>query len=89
MITRALIGLISLYKKLVSPLLPGRCRFHPTCAEYAREALQRHGLLKGAAMAAGRILRCHPLHPGGVDKVPERREPYLLNPRSGVKLNER
>lgn len=49
-----------------------RCRFHPTCAEYAITALQRFGLMRGTALAVGRLGRCHPWNPGGVDHVPER-----------------
>ncbi len=81
MITRALIGLIGLYKRFVSPHLPNRCRFNPTCADYAAGALRRHGLLRGAAMASGRLLRCNPLHPGGRDPVPEPHPPFLLTAR--------
>jgi len=65
-----LIGLIKGYRLLVSPLLGPSCRFQPTCSYYAIEAIERFGLLKGGWLAAGRILRCHPLHPGGYDPVP-------------------
>jgi putative membrane protein insertion efficiency factor len=58
------------YQLAVSPLLGQRCRFHPTCSEYAREALLRHGVAKGLALGALRICKCHPWHPGGVDPVP-------------------
>jgi putative membrane protein insertion efficiency factor len=78
MIKRAIIAVIGLYKRFVSPLLPNRCRFHPTCSDYTIEALRRHGLLRGGAMAAGRLLRCNPLFKGGPDPVPEARESYLL-----------
>ena len=78
MIARALIALIKLYKRFLSPRLPNRCRFHPTCSEYAIEALSLHGLLRGGAMAVGRLLRCHPLHKGGLDSVSEPRDSYLL-----------
>ena len=63
-------GLIRLYQYLVSPLLGSRCRFHPTCSQYAIEAIDQHGPLRGAWMAARRLARCHPWHPGGVDPVP-------------------
>jgi putative membrane protein insertion efficiency factor len=58
------------YKKLVSPLLPPACRFTPTCSEYARDAVLRHGLTRGLALAARRLARCHPFHAGGHDPVP-------------------
>ena len=60
---RALIG----YKRYISPLLPRACRFTPTCSEYARLAVLKHGVVRGSAMAAWRLLKCQPLHPGGVD----------------------
>lgn len=67
------------YKFAVSPALhalagcSGACRFQPTCSEYAAIAVSEHGWLRGGAMAAARILRCHPLHRGGFDPVPPRR----------------
>ena len=64
---RFLVALIDFYKRRVSPLLPPSCRFTPTCSEYARLALLKHGLARGLTRAAWRLLRCQPLHPGGVD----------------------
>lgn len=61
------------YQRFLSPLLPPMCRFHPTCSQYAVEALQVHGLGRGSALAAWRLLRCHPFNPGGFDPVPPRR----------------
>lgn len=61
---------IGLYQRLLSPWLGRNCRFAPTCSEYARLALLEHGLLRGAALGAWRLLRCHPLHPGGYDPPP-------------------
>jgi hypothetical protein len=58
------------YRKFVSPLKPPTCRFYPTCSAYALEAIEVHGALKGTYLAAKRILKCHPWHPGGVDPVP-------------------
>jgi len=65
-------GIIYLYKTLVSPVLPPACRFHPTCSDYAREAIERHGPARGTFYAIKRLLRCHPYNPGGFDPVPAR-----------------
>ena len=62
--------LIRAYRLLISPLLGNRCRFHPSCSEYALEALQRHGLWKGSRLALRRLGSCHPWHAGGFDPVP-------------------
>jgi putative membrane protein insertion efficiency factor len=64
-----LISLLKLYKVAISPWLPPSCRFVPTCSEYALEAIQRYGPLRGSAMGLRRVLRCHPFHPGGYDPV--------------------
>ncbi len=66
-------GVVVVYQRTVSPLLPGGCRFAPTCSEYARVALIEHGLARGLALAAWRLARCHPFHPGGWDPPPTRR----------------
>jgi putative membrane protein insertion efficiency factor len=60
---------IRLYKRFVSPFMPPACRFEPTCAVYAAEAIESHGLY-GVWLAVKRILKCHPFHPGGFDPVP-------------------
>lgn len=65
-----MIGLLRAYKAVVSPLLPPACRFLPTCSMYAVEAIEKHGLGPGIVLAARRLGRCHPLHPGGFDPVP-------------------
>ena len=64
---QALLALLGAYKRWVSPLLPPACRFVPTCSEYARLAILKHGAARGTWMAGARLLRCHPFHPGGVD----------------------
>jgi putative membrane protein insertion efficiency factor len=66
-VIQMLVALLALYKRRVSPLLPPACRFTPTCSEYARLALLKHGLARGLTRASWRLLRCQPLHPGGVD----------------------
>ncbi|HZN02420.1 MAG TPA: membrane protein insertion efficiency factor YidD [Candidatus Polarisedimenticolia bacterium] len=63
------IALIDLYQRLVSPLLPRACRFHPTCSEFCAEAIRRHGLARGLARGALRLLRCQPFSRGGYDPV--------------------
>jgi putative membrane protein insertion efficiency factor len=67
---RLLAQLFRAYKRFVSPFLPPACRFHPTCSEYAAEAVERHGALKGTLLALGRLARCHPWSAGGFDPVP-------------------
>ncbi len=67
---RAAATVLSAYKRYVSPLLPPACRFRPTCSEYAREAILRHGLPRGTWLTIRRLARCHPFHPGGFDPVP-------------------
>lgn len=65
-----LILLVRGYQLLISPLLPPRCRFHPSCSHYAIAALQEHGALYGSWLSARRVCRCHPLNAGGYDPVP-------------------
>jgi putative membrane protein insertion efficiency factor len=67
---RCAVAVLNFYKRFVSPLLPRACRFEPTCSVYAREAIVRYGLGRGAALAAWRLLRCNPFHRGGLDPVP-------------------
>jgi putative membrane protein insertion efficiency factor len=64
-----LIAIVKLYKYLISPILPGSCRFIPSCSEYAIEALRKYGALRGTYLSVKRVARCHPLHPGGFDPV--------------------
>lgn len=65
-----LIAIFRVYRYAISPMLGRNCRFHPSCSEYAIEAVQRHGALRGGWLAAKRVGRCHPFHPGGYDPVP-------------------
>lgn len=65
-----LIALVRFYRYAISPMLGRNCRFHPTCSEYAIEAIERYGALRGGWMAAKRVGRCHPFNPGGYDPVP-------------------
>ena len=69
------------YKRVLSPLLPPACRFHPTCSAYAAEAIERHGLARGGLLAAWRLLRCQPWSAGGFDPVPPVRD-ALRAPRA-------
>lgn len=67
---RLLIALVRFYRRNISPLRPPCCRYIPTCSQYALEALEKYGALKGSWLALRRFLRCHPFHKGGYDPVP-------------------
>ena len=67
---RAILRVIRFYQASVSPLFPPRCRYIPTCSEYAMQAIERYGAAKGSWLALRRLLRCNPFHPGGYDPVP-------------------
>jgi uncharacterized protein len=67
---QALTALVRGYRYFISPLLPPACRFHPNCSAYAELALERHGAMRGGWLAARRLCRCGPWHPGGFDPVP-------------------
>jgi len=69
-VRRALLAAVGFYSRAISPALPPRCRFYPTCSAYAAEAIDRHGAARGSWLAVRRILKCAPWHPGGVDPVP-------------------
>jgi putative membrane protein insertion efficiency factor len=66
----AAVGALRLYKRFISPVLPPACRFAPTCSEYAAEAIEKHGILRGGTLAVRRLARCGPWNPGGYDPVP-------------------
>ena len=66
---RGALALLKAYKLLLSPLFTGSCRFYPSCSDYAREAIERHGLLRGVALSVRRLARCHPLGGSGFDPV--------------------
>jgi putative membrane protein insertion efficiency factor len=67
---RAVLGLLGLYRTVISPALPPSCRYTPSCSAYAVEAIESYGLARGGWMAMRRLLRCHPWHRGGHDPVP-------------------
>lgn len=67
---QAILWLIRQYQKWISPMLAPRCRFHPSCSQYAVEAIRYKGVWRGTWLALWRLLRCHPWHPGGYDPVP-------------------
>jgi len=67
---RIILGMIRGYQLLISPVLPPSCRFTPSCSEYTRQAVAKHGAVKGTWLGVRRLLRCHPFHPGGYDPVP-------------------
>jgi len=61
------LGLIWVYQWTIGPMIGNRCRFYPSCSNYSKEALQKHGVLKGLWLTARRLCRCHPWNPGGID----------------------
>jgi putative membrane protein insertion efficiency factor len=70
---RAVLGVLRFYQLFVSPMTPPTCRYYPSCSQYAVVAVTRHGVLRGGALAAWRVLRCNPWTRGGVDDVPPAR----------------
>ena len=79
MIRRLVLAPIHLYRRVVSPALPRRCRYEPTCSAYAVEAIERYGMLRGLVLASWRVLRCNPFSAGGIDPVDAQR---LFSPRA-------
>ena len=67
---KLVLGLLSIYRRVISPLLPPSCRFTPTCSQYTYEAVDRYGIVKGGWLGVKRIVRCNPFNPGGYDPVP-------------------
>jgi uncharacterized protein len=76
-----LLAPIRLYQRFLSPGLPARCKYHPSCSQYAVDALRSYGILRGAVLAAWRLLRCNPWSHGGVDFVEDQR---LFRPRTNA-----
>ncbi len=74
---RVLLTGLRVYQLVLSPWIGNQCRFYPTCSEYARQAVETHGSLRGSALAAKRLCKCHPWHPGGFDPVPGHEEEAL------------
>ena len=72
-LARPLLGILALYKRLISPLLGPRCRYYPSCSDYAGQAITRYGILRGLVLAGWRVLRCNPWSAGGVDLVEDQR----------------
>jgi uncharacterized protein len=71
-VKRLLLGLIAVYQRWISPMTGRRCRYEPTCSAYAAQAVRRFGVVRGALLAAWRLLRCNPFSHGGFDPVPDR-----------------
>ena len=70
---RVLLAPVALYQRVISPAIPARCKYHPTCSRYAVEAVREFGILRGVVLAAWRVLRCNPLSHGGFDPVSAQR----------------
>lgn len=85
---RCILFIIRLYKYLISPLFPKSCRFYPTCSQYALEAIELHGAKRGLLLALKRVLKCHPLHPGGYDPVPDPKGYQTLTSKKQREKNE-
>ncbi|MCL6452855.1 MAG: membrane protein insertion efficiency factor YidD [Alicyclobacillus sp.] len=73
MVRGLLVGCIRIYQRVISPMTGPRCRFVPSCSEYAVQAIQTHGVMRGIALAVIRLMKCGPWHPGGFDPVPTKK----------------
>ena len=71
MIIKVILLIIKGYQLAISPLIGSRCRFAPTCSQYALESFEKHGFVRGLVLSLKRISKCHPFHAGGIDEVPE------------------
>lgn len=76
-VARVLMGMLWFYRTLISPMLPPRCRFYPSCSAYALEAVRVHGAGRGSWLAVRRLSKCHPFHAGGLDPVPPARHRHV------------
>ncbi len=81
LLSMILLGVIRLYQRLISPLLPRSCRFYPSCSSYAVKAIGQHGPWRGVLLTFWRLARCHPFNPGGYDPVPEQVRSGTESPR--------
>jgi len=80
MIAALLIGIIRIYQRLISPLLPPACRFEPSCSRYAVACLETHDAVRGSLLSAVRLCKCHPFHPGGIDLPPPKHRDVFTTP---------
>jgi uncharacterized protein len=80
-LARGVIQLVQLYRTMISPLRPASCRFTPTCSQYAVDALQEYGLIRGSWLATVRLVKCGPWHRGGWDPIPERPDVIERDPK--------
>ncbi len=78
---QTLMSALRLYKRFVSPLLAPSCRYQPTCSEFAHDAIDYHGPIKGSLLAAWRLLRCHPFARGGFDPIPRAWPDFITSPK--------
>lgn len=69
-ISSCFLGFIRLYRFFLSPMIGNCCRFYPSCSKYAMDAIEKHGACYGAFLMFKRLIKCHPMHPGGIDHVP-------------------